>query len=625
VGGNAVRRAAAGGLAAVPAPTREPAGSPEHAYRIVPIRRSDSDTDEPSSFHRWLRHPAFWISLIVAGIGLLLIFAIRPESASQPVVRRYVQLTNDSREKPIKSPIVTDGKRVYFTEEVPSGYGIASVSVEGGETVSLPTPLISIGLMDIAPNGNELLVAEWHDSTTFYPDATDNQLLIMPLPGGSPRPLGNLKAHSAAWAPDGRTLAYARGQDILVASADGTGTQRLTRVDGAPFWLRWSPDGRVIRFTVTDVTTHRSSIRQIGRNGGPVQVLLPSRSSPNSVDDGDWTSDGKYYFFNSGDDLWAMRETSNLLPFTSTRPMRLTGGPIRFDAVRPSPKPDRLFCVGMPNHLDILRYDNRTGQFTVYVAGRSIGSVEVSPDGEWIAYASDNALWRSRLDGSDAIRLTFAPWQISAPRWSPDGQKIAFRALNSGSPYRIWLASSRGGQLEELVPGDSGVEQGFPSWSADGSRIVFGEIPIPSRKNDVVIRVVELATRQVSVLPGSRGLWTPRWSPDGQHIAAVTVEGCRLKLFDFSSRTWRELGGLADQCINDVRWSRDGKYLYLDGTSNEPAVYRMQVRDGKVEKVVSLKAGRWRGNWVGLGPLDAPLVERSVGAQEVYALDVELR
>jgi Tol biopolymer transport system component len=253
-----------------------------------------------------------------------------------------------------------------------------------------------------------------------------------------------------------------------------------------------------------------------------------------------------------------------------------------------------------------------------------LSELELSRDGRWMAYVSSNhSLWRSKLDGSEALRLTFEPWTISAPRWSPDGRRIAFRALARGSTARIWLASSGGGQLEELLPGDTGDEHGFPSWSADGKSIVFGGIPIPSRKNAVDIRVVDLATRHVTVLPKSKDLWTPRWSPDGRSIAAVKVAGCGLILFDLPSQTWRERGGLADECINDLRWSTDGQYLYFDTNSTEPGIYRLKVTDRSLEKVVSLKDARGRGRWMGLDPLDAPLVQRFVGSQEIYALDLE--
>ena len=74
-------------------------------------------------------------------------------------------------------------------------------------------------------------------------------------------------------------------------------------------------------------------------------------------------------------------------------------------------------------------------------------------------------------------------------------------------------------------------------------------------------------------------------------------------------------------------WSRDGKYIYFDGSSGtETAFYRVQVSDGRLERLFATK-DRLRTDgflWTGLTPDDSPLLLRDVGTQEVYALDVEL-
>ena len=106
-------------------------------------------------------------------------------------------------------------------------------------------------------------------------------------------------------------------------------------------------------------------------------------------------------------------------------------------------------------------------------------------------------------------------------------------------------------------------------------------------------------------------------------MAAVTVERCRLMLYDFTARTWRELGGRADECIDDVKWSWDGKYLYFDSNAVEPAIYRLRISDRTLEKVLPLRAEHWLLRWIGLDPNDSPLVERNTGEEEIYALDFQ--
>ena len=93
-----------------------------------------------------------------------------------------------------------------------------------------------------------------------------------------------------------------------------------------------------------------------------------------------------------------------------------------------------------------------------------------SPDGRFIAYASDKAgnfdIWVQPLAGGDPIQVTKSPAHDTEPAWSPDGSTIAFRSEREGGG--IYLVSAFGGPERLLVKrGD------HPSWSADGSEVRF--------------------------------------------------------------------------------------------------------------------------------------------------------
>jgi Tol biopolymer transport system component len=136
---------------------------------------------------------------------------------------------------------------------------------------------------------------------------------------------------------------------------------------------------------------------------------------------------------------------------------------------------------------------------------------------------------------------------------------------------------------------------------------------------------MDLRSRQVSTLPGSEGLFSPRWSPDGRHIAAAQAGSNTLWLFDFSSRRWRQQGQVTAAFPN---WSPDSSYLIFRSTERPPILYRLRIADGSLEQITSLQGIRRTGvigwTWVGLTPDGSPLILRDTGTEEIYALDVDL-
>src|SRR5215472_15516556 len=106
------------------------------------------------------------------------------------------------------------------------------------------------------------------------------------------------------------------------------------------------------------------------------------------------------------------------------------------------------------------------------------------------------------------------------------------------------------------MPDDPGP-QVDPNWSPDGGKIVFssgGGDPASS------IHIFDLTTHQITTLRESRGLFSPRWSPDGRYIAALSVDQRQLLLFDFRTQKW---SGTAKGRLGWPGWSKDGQYLYV--------------------------------------------------------------
>jgi DNA-binding winged helix-turn-helix (wHTH) protein/Tol biopolymer transport system component len=576
---------------------------------------------------------------IALGIGAIALWRV---ASTRPRVSGYVRITQDGALKRgiadhvggPEAALFADERRVYFMEGSSDAPWIAEVSASGGETgrlaVSFPLPQ----LMGFSQERSELLVGRTVD------EAGPLQLWSVPVPAGAAHRLGDASAWDASWSPDGREMVYARGKDLYRAKGDGSEPSLLVKLPGQGWQPRWSPDGTRVRLTVVDEPTSTSSIWEVSREGIDLHQLLPrwvgvEKTSAGPADGpinlccGSWTPDGKYFVFQvtrgGRSDIWSMPGKASFLGrlFPSiAEPEQLTNGQLSSLAPVFSPDGRKLFVIGQQLRGELERFDVRTREFVTYLDGISASFVDFSSDGQWVAYVTypEGTLWRSRVDGSERLQLTFAPMEAMVPKWSPDGSRILFYGIGKGKEQRAYWISASGGEATPVS-----VERGEEMntcWSPDADSVMYSDFPFYAKEpGKVAIHVLNLKTQNVESLPGSEGFFAPSWSPDGRYIGAMASDGQRIMLFDFKSRAWTDLAhgsGL-------MKWSRDGRYLYYLRYGPESAVMRVRVSDRQEEEVASLKgirqAGRLAGLEFGLTPDGVPIVLRDVGTQEIYALD----
>jgi Tol biopolymer transport system component len=537
-------------------------------------------------------------------IALLVYFQSRP--LPLPKVSGYVPVTHDGN---FKILVGTDGARLYFNEFTSAGLGVAQVSSSGGEVARVPVPATTTALLAVSPDGATLLVADMLGTRFKGP------LWAVPVLGGSPRRLGEAVGQAAAWSPDGQKIAYANGSDLFLANSDGTEPRKLVTAPDQASDPAWSPDGTVIRFSVGGP----SSLWQVSINGTSLHPLFPAWHTPPDECCGRWTPDGKYFLFQSQGNIWALAEKGHLFGKADPQPSELTSGPMSFFSPLPSKDGKKLFVVGALAHGELARYDAQSAEFVPFLSGISADSVSSSRDGQRVAYVSfpEGTLWTSKLDGSQRLQLSYPPLYSMLPSWSPDGKQIVFFASSPSQKSRLYTVSTEGGTPREMMPEDP-QEEWDPTWSPDGTRIVFAG---PQSDPNTTIRILDVKSHQISLLPGSKGLYSPRWSPDGRYVVALPVDSHSLMLFDFAAQRWEEIAKIT---AGFPIWSKTGDSVYFLHWEDQPSVMRVRISDRKVERVADLKDFRQTGHfgiWLGMAPDDSPLLLRDTGTQEIYALD----
>ena len=236
-------------------------------------------------------------------VAILLVYLVgRP--LSPPGILGSIQLTHDGRQKGL---LLADGLTLYFNEATGNGPVIAQVAISGGDTLRFPTPFETCGAFDVSARRQEMLLTGAPCGSGPWP------LWTQPRLGGSPRRIGDVLAHGAAWSPDGRAIAYHREQGIYVVDADGSRSHRIATFP-AHFGIpttgpRWSPDGKVLRFKASDSQSQLNSLWEISPDGSNLHELFPGWRTTGFL--GNWTPDGKYYVFSFSkdrrSDIWATR------------------------------------------------------------------------------------------------------------------------------------------------------------------------------------------------------------------------------------------------------------------------------------------------------------------------------
>ncbi len=560
------------------------------------------------------------IAAIMAGfMGIVAIAYFLTRPVPEPTVANYVQLTQDGEQKSI---LGTDGARIYLSLITSAVESLSMLPVTGGEQTKIALPGADMAPVSISSDGTQFLLVQGKGVPPTGP------LWSLAVTGGSARRLGDINATTAAFSPDNSLLAFSRSGELYLAQADGSSQHKIATINGVISDLVWSLDGRRLRFSSSDgfgpgIGQHM--MWEVNVDGSELHRLLAKWHTPPNECCGQWTVDGKYFVFQSEGQIWALPRGNRYFS-PHPQPIRLTSSPMSLHSPVPSKDGTKLFVVGKTYRGELSVFNTKTGHFQPFLDGISAEYVSFSRDGQWVAYVTypQGALWKSRVDGSDKVQLTFSPYKPTMPEWSPDGRTILFFEYprSSVQPARVYELASAGGSPRALLPSDPNNEQDA-TWSPDGLKIAFaGDATDAARsKASPAIKILDLTNGKVTPVPGSQGLFSPRWSPDGRWIAALTSDSRTVELYDVRTQQWSVL---STGTVGWVNWSHESNAVYLLDFTGRGSVIRVSLATKQVERVADLSDFVTTGQFGGalaLTPKDEPLLLRDTGTQDVYSLD----
>jgi len=522
------------------------------------------------------------------------------------------------------STLAVEGSRI-FASAIDQGHIIlleSDLDTGMARQLILPADVQEPEIDDISPDGTKLLVRS-HSGMELQ--EAEQPLWVVPTNGGSAFRVGDIESHDATWTPDGKKVLYATGNRLETVSPEGGTSSLVAEVAGRAFWLRWSPDGRMLRFTIVDSRQNTTALWELRDGERVAHRLTFGTNVPENVCCGTWTSDGKFFVtqgtHNGNTDLWELEGNS------TANARQITNGPLNYTSPAAG-KNEQIFFQGVDSIAPVeeRELDSTHQEFlprTDFLQGAV--RISFSLDHQWVAWTDvPGRLWRARVDGSEKMQLTSGSLLVLNCAWAADDERLALMAKDPNHVFQVFEISQSGGELRSLLSPDAPAI-GDPTFSPDGKYLAFAGLPVlmGGGSDHLPIRILDLATNRIANIPDSVGLFSPRWSPDGRYIAALTLDQQKLMLFDVAAKTWKVI---ATMFLSDPLWAPDGKSLYFCASTGESRpIYRISIPDAKVEDVFHPACGHHNCILSGITPDNRPLIRVDMRRSNIFSMNLAER
>jgi len=499
--------------------------------------------------------------------------------------RSAVNLTERSDSFDTQPAISPDGARIAFRSSR-NGGGVFVMNIDGSNVRQVTNegfnPTWSPDGRELALNDDNITNSEARNT---YPSAS--KLWAVDVSSGTRRLITTHDAVQADWSPHGHRLAFWGEQkgghrDIWTVAADGKSEPVLVTDDGYIDWNPvWSANGEYLYFLSNrggEMNLWRVPINESngGLRGSPEPATLPSNNCQH------------VRFARNGSGLIYGQSTrnENVWQVGLDPPRGEVTGPASF--LTQGLKRYAFFSLAPDEQsfVYLARGEPQQDLFTADRAGNPIQRLtddvaqdivpRWSPDGQWIAFLSDRSgkyeIWKVRPDGSGLAQMTHEPdREVIAPVWAPDGSKLLYQIRNVNSYV---IDASRPGieQTPQSLPGSP--PPGFIpwDWSSDGSLLV-GWQPLNEQRSMVVYTFTDHRYERFVTGFGSY----PIWLNDNRRV--LFREGGKLYLLDRLTGKSRELLSLKPPSqIGSYALSRDNKRLYYTSGSNEADIWLLKAK-----------------------------------------------
>ncbi len=439
--------------------------------------------------------------------------------------------------------------------------GVLVVLLACGDSAG-PNPSNPVASISITPSSDTVILPLTIQLSAVVRDASGN-----PLSG-----------HQVAWASSDQTVASVSATGLVVSVGLGVATVTATAAG--------KTGSAVLTVAPVITVTPRLPSMFAGDTVHLMAEVTDANGAPVDAGPLTWTSEASAVAMVSPGGV-----ALGTAPGLATISASASGG--RGDVVvavlNPAPRPNReiaFLTKGTDDRSEVHTIQpDGSGEKLVSIAGEYAGQFAWSPDGNRLAitYLQHNGvgtsgLYLSNADGSGPVRFFET---VYAPRWSPDGSRIAFsRCVSTIDECDIYTINATGGGLQPLTS-QPGSEQS-PQWSPDGRSIAY----ILITPANSTLWVMDRDGTHVRQLPLPIEAFNPAWSPDGKTIAVDNGFGIWLVNADGSRPR-----PLTTNCGTDGRCDETFQYAVPDWSFDGQKIAYQSFSSAGLAVVVSTASG----------------------------------
>jgi eukaryotic-like serine/threonine-protein kinase len=498
--------------------------------------------------------------------------------------KKTINLTEDSSHRDTEAVFSPDGTHIAFRSGR-NGGGLFLMK-ETGESVK---QLLNFGFNPTwSPDGKEIACVEDDIVIPAGRRKFPSRLWVVTVATGEARVISESDATQPNWSPNGKRIAFTSGESdkrgLWTIRADGSDAKPAHTNDPADTGAVWSPDGKLLYFT-----SPRSGVPSLwriaideasGETSGNAELIPTPGAFIYQIS---FSRDGKRIAF----------AEENTTRNTYRWACDLLAGRITEPPEQITRSTGTLFSAAISPNGEKLVFEKRWKMFVLKIGstipyqlidggGSSERRPRWSPDGNRIAFEASfsgtSQVYIINADGSGQQQITYAPAPgVVFPLWSPDGKRLAYTAF-LGKTYIMDLTKPFDQQTPEETPNFPNSDAYFSAWdwSPDGKYLtgVQGEKGAATKG----IYIYSLATKTYEEIYDIKVpdlASRPLWLNDSRHLIFNTSE--KIFIADIQTKKIQEIDSPGQTQFRISSLSRDNRYFYGVMAATESAIWMLSL------------------------------------------------